>query len=78
MLTNSIHLTSNLYTSLSGRGDKLELKHKGPHQVMNKLDSIYTIQDLVNGKIITNLREFRTDPKDVAVQNKGEFLLKRS
>ena len=42
---------------------------------MNKLDSIYTIQDLVNGKIITNLREFRTDPKDVAVQNKGEFFI---
>ena len=51
---------------------------------MNKLDSIYTIQDLVDGKIITthitNLREFhydpaRTDPKDVAVQNKGEFFI---
>jgi len=73
-----------LFTSPSGRGDKLELKHKGPYQVMNKLDSIYTIQDLVDGKIITthitNLREFhydpaRTDPKDVAVQNKGEFFI---
>ena len=51
---------------------------------MNKLDSIYTIQDLVDGKLITthikNLREFlydpdRTDPMDIAVQNRGEFFI---
>jgi hypothetical protein len=51
---------------------------------MNKLDNIYTIQDLVDGKVITthitNLREFlydpvRTNPKDIAVQNRGEFFI---
>jgi len=51
---------------------------------VNKLDSIYTIQDLVDGKLITthirNLREFhydpeRTNPMDIAVQNKGEFFI---
>ena len=73
-----------LFTSPNGPGDKLELKHKGPYQVVNKLDSIYTIQDLVDGKLITthikNLREFlydpdRTDPMDIAVQNRGEFFI---
>ena len=52
-------------TPPAGRGDKLELKHKGPYQVISKLDNIYTIQDLVDGKVITtyitNLREFLSD-----------------
>ena len=73
-----------LYTAPTGTSDKLELKHRGPYQVVNKLDSIYTIQDLVNGKLITthikNLREFlfdpaRTNPLDIAVQNRGEFFI---
>ena len=47
-------------------------------QVVNKLDSIYTIQDLVDGKFITthinNLREFhydpeRTNPIDIAEES---------
>jgi len=51
---------------------------------VNKLDSIYTIQDLVDGNLITthikNLRQFhydpdRTNPKDIAVQNIGEFFI---
>ena len=47
---------------------------------MNKLDSIYTIHDLVDGKLILNLREFlydpdRTDPTDITVQNRGEFFI---
>ncbi len=42
-----------LYTAPTGSSDKLELKHRGPYQVANKLDSIYTIQDLVDGKFIT-------------------------
>jgi hypothetical protein len=71
-----------LYIVPIGPSDKLELKHRGPYQVVNKLDSIYTIQDLVDGKFITthinNLREFhydlgRTNPIDIAVQNRGEF-----
>ena len=50
--------------------------------MISKLDNIYTIQDLVDGKVInshiTNLREYlyepvRTNPKDIAVQNRGEF-----
>jgi hypothetical protein len=69
-----------LYTALTGPNDKLELKHRGPYQVVNKLDSIYTIQDLVDGKFITthfnNLREFhfdleRTNLIDIAVQTHG-------
>ena len=73
-----------LYTAPTGPSDKLELKHRGPYQVVNKLDSIYTIQDLVDGKFITthinNLREFhydpeRTNPIDIAVQNRGEFFI---
>jgi hypothetical protein len=56
-----------LYTAPTGPSDKLELKHRGPYQVVNKLDSIYTIQDLVDGKFITthinNLREFHYDPE---------------
>ncbi len=64
-----------LYTP-TGPNDKLELKHRGPYQVVNKLDSIYTIQDLVDD----NLCEFhydpnRTNPIDIAVQNRGEFLI---
>jgi hypothetical protein len=42
-----------LYTAPTGPSDKLELKHRGPYQVVNKLDSIYTIQDLVDGKFTT-------------------------
>ena len=73
-----------LYTAPTGTSDKLELKHRGPYQIVNKLDSIYTIQDLVDGKFITthinNLREFhydpeRTNPIDIAVQNRGEFFI---
>ena len=54
-----------LYTAPTGTSDKLELKHRGPYQVVNKLDSIYTIQDSVDGKLIAthinNLREFLYD-----------------
>ena len=42
-----------VFTVPNGQSDELELKHKGPYQVVNKLDSIYTIQDLVDGKFIT-------------------------
>ena len=68
----------------TGTSDKLELKHRRLNQVVNKLDSIYTIQDLVDGKLITthikNLREFlydpaRINPLDIEVQNRGEFFI---
>ena len=67
-LTNAIHMQTNLlYTAPTGPSDKLELKHRGPYQNVNKLDSIYTIQDLVDGKFITthinNLHEFHYDPE---------------
>ena len=42
-----------LYIAPTGPSDKLELKHRGSYQVVNKLDSIYTIQDLVDGRFIT-------------------------
>ena len=73
-----------LYTAPIGTSDKLKLKRRGPYQVVNKLDSIYTIQDLLDGKLITthikNLRKFlydpaRTNPLDIAVQNRGEFFI---
>ena len=42
-----------LFTPPVGRGNKLLPKHRGPFQVMDKSDSIYTIEDLVSGKRIT-------------------------
>ena len=63
-----------LFTAPTGTSDKLELKHRGPYQVVDKLD----------GKLITthtkNRREFlydpaRTNPLDIAVQNRGEFFI---
>jgi hypothetical protein len=51
-----------LFTPPVGRSDKLL-----PRQVMDKTHSIYTIEDLVNGKRITthihNLRPFNYDPE---------------
>jgi hypothetical protein len=44
-----------LYTAPTGPSDKLKLK-RGPYQVFIKLDIIYTLQDLVNGKYITMIR----------------------
>ena len=55
-----------LFTPPVGRGDKLLPRHRGPYQVMEKVDSIYKIEDLVSGKrIVThvhNLRPFIYDP----------------
>ena len=73
-----------LFTPPVGRGDKLLPRHRGPYQVMEKVDSIYTIEDLVSGKrIVThvhNLRPFiydpdRTSPLSVAQQNEQEFVV---
>jgi hypothetical protein len=51
-----------LFTPPVGRGNKLLPKQRGPFQVMDKSNSIYTIEDLVSGKRITthihNLRPY--------------------
>ena len=71
-----------LFTPPVGRSDKLLPRHRGPFQVMDKTHSIYTIEDLVNGKRITthiyNLRPFnydpeRTRPVDIARQTAQDF-----
>ena len=73
-----------LFTAPTGTSNKLELKHRGPYQVVNKRDSIYTIQDLVDGKLITthikNLRKFlydpaRKNPLDIADRTEESSLL---
>ena len=73
-----------LFTPPVGRSNKLLPRHRGPYQVMEKTDSIYTIEDLVSGKRITthihNLRPFvydpdRTSPHTVAQHNEQEFVI---
>ena len=73
-----------LFTPPVGRRNKLLPRHRGPFQVMDKTDSIYTIEDLVNGKRITthihNLRPFvydpdQTSPLTVALHNEQEFVI---
>jgi hypothetical protein len=73
-----------LFTPPVGRSNKLLPRHCGPYQVMEKLESIYTIEDLVSGKRITthihNLRPFlfdpeRTSPHTVAQHNEQEFVI---
>lgn len=67
-----------------GDRPKLKTKLKGPYQVVNRVGSTYTIQDLLNGKNfdthISNLVPFnydtsRTDPKEVAMHDQEEFVL---
>jgi hypothetical protein len=71
-----------LFTPPVGRSDKLLSRHRGPYQVVKKTQSIYIIEDLVNGKRTTphihNLRPFnydpaRTMPLDVVHHNEQEF-----
>ena len=73
-----------LFTSSVGRSNKFLPKHRGPFQVMDKSDSIYTIEDLVSGKRINThihiLRPFiydpiRTNPLTVAQHNEQEFIV---
>jgi hypothetical protein len=42
-----------LFTPPVGRNDKLLPRRRGPFQVIDKMTSINTIEDLVNGKRIT-------------------------
>ena len=73
-----------LFTPPVGRGDKLLPRHRGPYQVIEKSTSIYTIENLVDGKRSTthihNLRPFnydpaRTSPLVVAQHNEQEFVV---
>jgi hypothetical protein len=73
-----------LYTHPNGKEHKLRPEHSGPYQVMNRLNDIYSIQDLVSGKVIDThvhqLRPFnydpeRTRPVDIARQTAQEFLI---
>lgn len=76
-----------LYTPPKGkRREKLRMTHDGPYQVLNKINDIYTIENLVTGKPfdchITSLRPFifdplRVIPKEVAVQNNQEFFIEK-
>jgi len=56
-----------LYTHPYRKEYKLRPEHSGPHQVMNRLNDIYSIQDLVSGKVIDThvhqLRPFNYDPE---------------
>ena len=73
-----------LFTPPIGRGNKLLPKHRGPFQVMDKMDSIYVIEDLVSGKRITTHIHYlcpfiydpiRTNPLTVAQHNEQEFIV---
>jgi hypothetical protein len=73
-----------LFTPPVGRSDKLLPRHRGPFQVLDRTNSIYTIEDLISGKRTTthihNLRPFnydpdRTSPLTVAQQNEQEFVV---
>jgi hypothetical protein len=41
-----------LYIHPSGKEHKLRPEHSGPYQVMNRLNDLYSIEDLVSGKVI--------------------------
>ena len=67
-----------------GKRPKLETRKRGPFQVINFIGSKYTLQDLISGKNfdihISNLSPFnydstRTNPKEVAMHDTGEFLI---
>ena len=73
-----------LFTPPVGRDKKLLPNHCGPFHVMDKSDSIYTIEDQALDLRITthiqNLRPFiydpiRTNPLTVAQHNEQEFIV---
>jgi hypothetical protein len=64
-----------LYTPLMGRSNTLLPKHKGPYQAVGRQESIYTIEDLVQGKQIKTHIHTQVNPLDVAQQNEQEFLV---
>ena len=73
-----------LLTHPKGRRSKLHTNKLGPFQVVNRVGTTYTLQDLILGKNtdfhISCLSPFHydpavTNPKDVAVQDNQEFLV---
>jgi hypothetical protein len=68
----------------SGPQHKFKMKRRGPFQVLNRVGSEYTLEDLISGKHISthisNLTPFdydenRTDPKEVAMHDQEEFVI---
>jgi hypothetical protein len=66
--------------------DKFTTRWKGPMQVINKVGSKYTVQDLITKKLddihVTRLKRFdydaaRTDPREVAMHDQSEFEIDR-
>ena len=76
-----------LYTPPEGKNrPKAYMPNEGPYQVQNKLGDIYTLENLLTGKLfdthISALRPFNYDPlrvvpKEVAIQNAQEFHIER-
>jgi hypothetical protein len=65
-----------------GRASKMSMTKRGPYRVVNIQGSQYTIQDLVTEVNISNLSPFnydatRTDPKEVAMHEQGQFYVER-
>lgn len=69
-----------------GKRNKFSTQLRGPYQVVNIVGSTYSLQDLITGKNfdthVTTLKPFnydptRVDPKQVVMQEKGEFLIDR-
>ena len=55
----SLHSYVEFYSPV-GRSDKLVPRHRGPYQVKRISGTIYTIQDLVNGKVLeTHIHNFQ-------------------
>jgi hypothetical protein len=51
-----------LFTPPVGRSDKLLPRHRGPFQVLDRMNSIYTIEDLVSGKRSSTPASFQPRP----------------
>ena len=76
-----------LYTPPEGKTrPKANMPNDGPFQVQNKLGDIYTLENLITGKLfdthISALRPFNYDPlrvipKEIATQNAQEFHIDR-
>jgi transposase InsO family protein len=75
-----------LFNHPEGRASKLSMTKRGPYRVVNIQGSQYTIQDLITERNIdthiSNLSPFnydpnRTDPKEVAMNEQGEFYVER-
>jgi len=75
-----------LYTPPTGRRNKFAPRDRGPFQVMERRESIYVIEDLINGKRIkTHIHNFRqfiydpayVNPTKIAQQNEQEFVVEQ-